>query len=162
MWKSLQDPLLTLGIILRIMTYDRWIKSENVDEVELEIGQWSGITRGIPRIMQIQLATFPILMYLACRAKLEGILDSFEHISTVSVTSDLSRSSRFRFRSNFCNSKANDLEYLYADVRSSDEIDEKNQRGIGISVPIRRLEAVKYSKRSFENLKSKSKKPIEL
>lgn len=117
---------------------------------------------GIPRIMQIQLATFPILMYLACRAKLEGILDSFEHISTVSVTSDLSRSSRFRFRSNFCNSKANDLEYLYADVRSSDEIDEKNQRGIGISVPIRRLEAVKYSKRSFENLKSKSKKPIEL
>lgn len=107
------------------MTYDRWIKSENVDEVELEIGQWSGITRGIPRIMQIQLATFPILMYLACRAKLEGILDSFEHISTVSVTSDLSRSSRFRFRSNFCNSKANDLEYLYADVRSSDEIDEK-------------------------------------
>lgn len=107
------------------MTYDRWIKSENVDEVELEIGQWSGITRGIPRIMQIQLATFPILMYLACRAKLEGILDSFEHISTVSVTSDLSRSSRFRFRSNFCNSKVNDLEYLYADVRSSDEIDEK-------------------------------------
>lgn len=104
------------------MTYDRWIKSENVDEVELEIGQWSGITRGIPRIMQIQLATFPILMYLACRAKLEGILDSFEHISTVSVTSDLSRSSRFRFRSNFCNSKANDLEYLYANVRSSDEI----------------------------------------
>lgn len=40
--------------------------------MELEIGQWSDIARGIPRIMQIQLATFSILMYLACRAKLEG------------------------------------------------------------------------------------------
>lgn len=162
MWKSLQDPLLTLGIILRIMTYDRWIKSENVDEVELEIGQWSGITREFHESCK---SNWPHSQsWCTWRVGLSS--------KGSSIPSSTSR--RYRLPRIYLVRPVSVSVPIFAIQKRTiwniytrmydppTKSMKKNQRGIGISVPIRRLEAVRYSKRSFENLKSKSKKSIEL
>lgn len=117
--------------------------------MELEIGQWSDITRGIPRIMQIQLATFPILMYLACRAKLEGILDS----SSTSRRYRLPRIYLVRAVS-VPRIFAIQKRTIWNITRTYDLPTKSTKKSIGIS--IRRLEAV-YSRKKFRvNLENRS------